>query len=118
MATLPEQTRKFMSASTSIPWKTCACCVKTFVFKTPADYCKHLKAYHCKKEGGSYVCHYGPYGVCPSLPVDGVSDQDYDDHVARDHVRADGGRVGRSSARGRVVSTDAVPGVMFLPVSA
>jgi len=32
------------------------------------------------------VCHYGMNGVCPSLPVEGVSDRDYDDHVARDHV--------------------------------
>ena len=32
------------------------------------------------------MCRYGVNGVCPSLPVDGVSDRDYEDHVARDHV--------------------------------
>ena len=35
------------------------------------------------------MCKYGKNGVCPSLPVEGVSDRDYEDHVARDHVAGD-----------------------------
>ncbi|KAK3932956.1 Vacuolar protein sorting-associated protein 54 [Frankliniella fusca] len=46
----------------------------------------HLRERHCTREGGSYVCHYGHNGVCSSLPVDGVSDADYEDHVLRHHV--------------------------------
>jgi len=32
------------------------------------------------------VCRYGFNGVCASLPLDGVSDRDYDAHVAKYHV--------------------------------
>lgn len=46
----------------------------------------HLRDTHCSREGGSYVCRYGYNGVCSSLPVEGVSDEDYEDHVYRHHV--------------------------------
>ncbi|KAH8418877.1 hypothetical protein KR222_008489, partial [Zaprionus bogoriensis] len=46
----------------------------------------HLRSRHCTREGGSYVCRYGFNGVCASLPLDGVSDRDYDAHVAKYHV--------------------------------
>lgn len=55
-------------------------------FKTPADFVRHLRQHHCTVEGGSYVCHYGYNGVCASLPLDGVSDRDYEMHVNRCHV--------------------------------
>ncbi|XP_038112094.1 vacuolar protein sorting-associated protein 54 [Culex quinquefasciatus] len=55
-------------------------------FKTPADFVRHLRAQHCTVEGGSYVCRYGYNGVCSSLPLDGVSDRDYEMHVNRCHV--------------------------------
>ena len=32
--------------------------------------------------------------MCPSLPVDGVNDVDYEAHVARDHVNTAAGRPG------------------------
>uniref|UniRef100_A0A182SID3 Vacuolar protein sorting-associated protein 54 n=1 Tax=Anopheles maculatus TaxID=74869 RepID=A0A182SID3_9DIPT len=48
----------------------------------------HLRQQHCTVEGGSYVCRYGYNGVCASLPLDGVSDRDYDTHVTRCHVNA------------------------------
>jgi hypothetical protein len=32
------------------------------------------------------VCRYGANGVCSSLPVEGVSDKDYEDHVLKHHV--------------------------------
>lgn len=41
---------------------------------------------HCTIEGGSFVCHYGYNGVCSSLPLDGVSDKDYEAHVEKYHV--------------------------------
>ncbi|KAL5008620.1 hypothetical protein ScPMuIL_014201 [Solemya velum] len=72
----------------SVPWKQCSQCKETAaaVFKSPREFCRHLRDFHCSKEGGSYVCRYGMNAVCPSLPIEGVSDKDYEDHVARDHV--------------------------------
>lgn len=42
---------------------------------------RHLRDKHCTVEGGSFVCRYGYNGVCSSLPIDGVSDKDYESHV-------------------------------------
>lgn len=47
---------------------------------------RHLRDRHCTKEGGSFVCRYGYNGVCASLPLDGVSDRDYESHVTKYHV--------------------------------
>lgn len=47
---------------------------------------RHLREKHCSQEGGSFVCRYGTNGVCSSLPVEGVSDEDYEDHVLRHHA--------------------------------
>jgi len=72
-----------------VPWKRCTLCWpsdRAGPFRSPRDFCRHLRDYHCTREGGSFVCRYGMNGVCPSLPVEGVSDRDYEDHVARDHV--------------------------------
>lgn len=66
-------------------WETCYYCPMES-FKSSSDFVKHLRERHCTKEGGSYVCRYGFNGVCPSLPLDGVSDRDYESHVARYHV--------------------------------
>ena len=77
----------------TVPWKVCTVCdLKDTSFKSPREFCRHLRDYHCTKEGGSFVCKYGKNGVCPSLPVEGVSDRDYEDHVARDHVANDGSK--------------------------
>lgn len=51
-------------------------------------FCRHLRERHCSVEGGSFVCRYGYNGVCSSLPLDGVSDRDYETHVERYHVNA------------------------------
>ena len=67
-------------------WTKCVCCSEKSNFKTPRDFCRHLRDFHCTREGGSYVCRYGKNGVCPSLPLDGVSDLDYEEHIMRDHV--------------------------------
>jgi vacuolar protein sorting-associated protein 54 len=95
----------------AVPWKRCAVCpsdshpgpvcgpgasasasASGFKFKSPREFCAHLREYHCTKEGGSFVCRYGMNRVCPSLPLEGVSDKDYEDHVARDHVAREPGR--------------------------
>lgn len=47
---------------------------------------RHLRDKHCSVEGGSFVCRYGYNGVCSSLPLDGVSDEDYEAHVEKYHV--------------------------------
>ncbi|XP_024082604.1 vacuolar protein sorting-associated protein 54 isoform X2 [Cimex lectularius] len=47
---------------------------------------QHLRNEHCTKEGGSYVCRYGENNVCCTLPVEGVSDRDYERHVYKHHT--------------------------------
>lgn len=47
---------------------------------------RHLRDKHCSVEGGSFVCRYGYNNVCSSLPLDGVSDKDYEAHVEKYHV--------------------------------
>lgn len=79
--------------SGSNSWKTCIVCrsISDLHFKTAREFAQHLRDFHCSKEGGSFVCRYGMNGVCPSLPLEGVSDRDYEDHVARDHVYSHSG---------------------------
>ena len=67
-------------------WAMCLVCEGKFRFDTPQDFVRHLRSEHCTKEGGSFVCRYGRNGVCPSLPVEGVSDVDYEAHVEKHHV--------------------------------
>ncbi|KAK3092497.1 hypothetical protein FSP39_003642 [Pinctada imbricata] len=69
---------------TQNPWKKCLLCET--IFKSPNEFQRHLRDFHCSKEGGSYVCRYGANNICPSLPLEGVSDMDYENHIARDHV--------------------------------
>ncbi|XP_021939639.1 vacuolar protein sorting-associated protein 54 [Zootermopsis nevadensis] len=66
-------------------WVNCSFCTN-LDFKVQQDFIRHLRETHCSREGGSYVCRYGYNGVCSSLPVEGVSDEDYEDHVYRHHV--------------------------------
>ncbi|XP_028414316.1 vacuolar protein sorting-associated protein 54-like, partial [Dendronephthya gigantea] len=67
-------------------WAMCLICEGKITFQNPRDFARHLRSEHCSKEGGSFVCLYGWNGVCPSLPVEGVSDADYEDHVEKHHV--------------------------------
>ncbi|EAT47388.1 AAEL001497-PA, partial [Aedes aegypti] len=67
------------------PWQNCCYCngpPATSASSTST----HLRQHHCTVEGGSYVCRYGYNEVCASLPLDGVSDRDYEMHVNRCHV--------------------------------
>lgn len=69
------------------PWQSCAICSDKILFRTPREFSSHLRQVHCTKEGGSFVCRYGKNGVCPSLPVEGVSDKDYEAHVKKSHTK-------------------------------
>lgn len=85
----PVQQNSQSAGAYVVPWKRCTLCWpsdSSGPFRSPRDFCRHLRDCHCTREGGSFVCRYGMNGVCPSLPVEGVSDRDYEDHVARDHV--------------------------------
>ena len=74
------------------PWSQCNVCREKTIFGSPREFCRHLRDFHCTREGGSFVCRYGRTGVCPSLPVDGVSDMDYEHHIMRDHVEQELGK--------------------------
>ena len=69
----------------AVLWRQCSVCRGIF-FKSPREFVTHLRDFHCTREGGSFVCRYGANKVCPSLPLEGVSDQDYVDHVLRMHA--------------------------------
>ena len=69
----------------TVPWRSCRIC-KDEKFKSPKDFASHLKMVHCRREGGSYICTYGPNSLCKNLPLEGVSGLDYDNHVMRFHV--------------------------------
>lgn len=47
---------------------------------------RHLRTKHCTQEGGSFVCRYGENSVCCTLPIEGVSDTDYERHVVRHYA--------------------------------
>jgi vacuolar protein sorting-associated protein 54 len=66
-------------------WENCSFCT-SLDFKVQQDFIRHLRDRHCSREGGSFVCRYGYNGVCSSLPIEGVSDEDYEDHVFKHHV--------------------------------
>ncbi|KAM8714735.1 hypothetical protein ACLKA7_001144 [Drosophila subpalustris] len=85
-----EERKQFVSSngtnSINAPsWQSCFYCTREN-FKTIGEFVTHLRNRHCTREGGSFVCRYGFNGVCASLPLDGVSDRDYDAHVAKYHV--------------------------------
>ena len=73
-----------VSAGQINPWRRCRLCV--IDFKSSKDFCRHLRQNHCTKEGGSYVCRYGTNNICPSLPLEGVNEMDYENHITRDHA--------------------------------
>ncbi|EJW76648.1 hypothetical protein WUBG_12444 [Wuchereria bancrofti] len=50
------------------------------------EFAQHLRAVHCTREGGSFICRYGPNGVCQTLPLEGVSDRDYEAHIRKCHA--------------------------------
>ncbi|CAD5119291.1 DgyrCDS7920 [Dimorphilus gyrociliatus] len=70
-------------------WTSCGVCEnKSTFFKAPQEFIRHLRNYHSKKEGGSYVCQYSKNGVCGTLPIEGVNDDDYQIHIIKHHLGA------------------------------
>nr|XP_045625589.1 vacuolar protein sorting-associated protein 54-like [Procambarus clarkii] len=111
--------------TTSHGWRQCLYC-QGRIFKLPNDFIRHIRDCHCAKEGGSFVCRYGYNGVCSSLPLEGVSDQDYEDHVLKHHAftmlsKGSSGVISKVQARGReekwgvFSSTQNVPAVLNDP---
>ncbi|KFD53786.1 hypothetical protein M513_05292 [Trichuris suis] len=73
---------------------SCQLCPGRISFQSAVEFIEHLRSSHCKREGGSFICRYGPYSTCSALPVEGVSDEDYEEHVKKVHlavVPTDGG---------------------------
>ncbi|XP_073989176.1 VPS54 subunit of GARP complex scat [Rhodnius prolixus] len=66
-------------------WAFCNYC-ENVEFSCVQQFVKHLREKHGTKEGGSFVCRYGENNVCCSLPVEGVSDADYERHVYKHHT--------------------------------
>ncbi|KAJ1363741.1 hypothetical protein KIN20_023666 [Parelaphostrongylus tenuis] len=63
----------------------CELCFPGLKFDDQAQFARHLRLAHATKEGGSYICRYGENNVCKKLPLEGVSDDDYEAHVRRIH---------------------------------
>jgi hypothetical protein len=67
--------------------RICEACEKQPKFSSFQEFAFHLRTQHCSKEGGSFVCRYGLNGVCQTLPVEGVSDEDYEKHIRKCHLK-------------------------------
>ena len=72
------------------PWQFCLICEDKYIFRNVDEFRAHLRKFHCSKEGGSFVCHYGKRGICQSLPLEGVNSKDYENHVEKVHIYLDG----------------------------
>ncbi|KAH9412664.1 Vacuolar protein sorting-associated protein 54 [Dermatophagoides pteronyssinus] len=78
------------TTTTTKHWKRCEFCTmsngdngETIIFSSPFHFGNHLRTYHSKIEGGSYVCSYGSNGMCPLLPYEGLNGRDYETHIAK-----------------------------------
>lgn len=74
------------------PWQFCLLCGSKSTFLSAGEFKSHLRMYHCTQEGGSFVCKYGRNNVCPSLPLDGVNQDDYENHVEKTHIQLNGNK--------------------------
>ncbi|CAI4223266.1 unnamed protein product [Auanema sp. JU1783] len=66
--------------------RECDYCFPRIDFYDGAEFARHLRVVHSTKEGGSFVCRYGENNVCQKLPLEGVSDVDYEAHIRRFHT--------------------------------
>lgn len=64
----------------------CGICPPSIIISDRFEFAHHLRQVHCTKEGGSFICRYGPNGVCQTLPLEGVSDRDYEVHLRKYHT--------------------------------
>ncbi|VDN17543.1 unnamed protein product [Gongylonema pulchrum] len=83
------------SSSSSLPRRAhdaaqysrcCDLCSQEVVLCSRFEFAQHLRRMHCTREGGSFICRYGSNGVCQSLPLEGVSDDDYEAHIRKCHA--------------------------------
>ena len=65
-------------------WKLCKIC--SISFKNAGEYLEHLRSRHCARDRALFICKYGEKGVCSSSASDGITGEDYDNHIARDHA--------------------------------
>ncbi|KAK6753236.1 hypothetical protein RB195_012684 [Necator americanus] len=65
--------------------RECELCLPRLEFHDQAQFARHLRVVHSTREGGSYICRYGDNNVCQKLPLEGVSDDDYEAHIRRVH---------------------------------
>lgn len=85
MATGSRYSQRFPKHTGSLYPRECELCLPRIKFHDQAQFARHLRMVHATKEGGSYICHYGENNVCQKLPLEGVSDDDYETHVRRVH---------------------------------
>ncbi|TKR70038.1 hypothetical protein L596_022109 [Steinernema carpocapsae] len=74
------------SASSAVDGFACELCPPSIHIANRVDFAHHLRAVHCTKEGGSFICRYGPNNLCQTLPVEGVADHDYELHLRKYHI--------------------------------
>uniref|UniRef100_A0AC35ES62 Uncharacterized protein n=1 Tax=Panagrolaimus sp. PS1159 TaxID=55785 RepID=A0AC35ES62_9BILA len=78
---------KIILNSSNNDLRYCEACENQPIFSSFQEFAFHLRTQHCSKEGGSFVCRYGLNGVCQMLPVEGVSDEDYEKHIRKCHLK-------------------------------
>uniref|UniRef100_A0A0N5AQS1 Vacuolar protein sorting-associated protein 54 n=1 Tax=Syphacia muris TaxID=451379 RepID=A0A0N5AQS1_9BILA len=66
--------------------RPCDICQPKVICSDRFEFSRHLRNNHSVKEGGSYICRYGLNGICQTLPLEGVSDNDYEAHLRKCHV--------------------------------
>uniref|UniRef100_F1KS34 Vacuolar protein sorting-associated protein 54 n=1 Tax=Ascaris suum TaxID=6253 RepID=F1KS34_ASCSU len=66
----------------------CDICPPSITFADRFEMAHHLRRVHSTREGGSFICRYGPNGICQTLPLEGVSDRDYEAHLRKCHISA------------------------------
>lgn len=86
---------------------------QSLLFKSPLEFVQHLRERHVTREGGSFVCRFGPNGICHSLPIEGVSDRDYEEHILKHHVQPSS-----TTRRGSSVSLSSAGAVSSVPIPA
>uniref|UniRef100_A0AC34FMS5 Uncharacterized protein n=1 Tax=Panagrolaimus sp. ES5 TaxID=591445 RepID=A0AC34FMS5_9BILA len=84
-ASTPKSSKLILNGSNDL--RFCEACENHPKFSSFQEFAFHLRTQHCSKEGGSFVCRYGLNGVCQMLPVEGVSDEDYEKHIRKCHLK-------------------------------
>ncbi|KAK6041200.1 hypothetical protein COOONC_21295 [Cooperia oncophora] len=79
-------TRHFSSQCGSLYPRECELCLPRLKFHDQAHFARHLRVVHDKRRRiRTFASHYGENNVCQKLPLEGVSDDDYETHIRRVH---------------------------------